>query len=739
MTSANRIPRANPARARGEGAHAGWHALRSRLRGIVDELSHAQLAEPIDGFEQVAQLLYLKLLDEQEPAKGSRIFSGMTARFRWSRFRELPTGELYRFVKDHVLSYLGSLVIEAPAVADYYRDATVKIEDPGAFERIVAAIDGIDFPSLRPDEMGRILEFLFAETKYAGEFRTPRHVRALMVSLVDPAPGETIYDPACGTGGFLTDAVSYVLAKSSSDPVAVPIYGQDWPVEEDGPPLQMWSVEGGKLGDRSHVGQLVHGNDISRRMIRIATLNLALQNIGPVNVRRASSLSNVGGLSPTEMDRKYDVILCAPAFGDDRSYDELRSDLPIRSTRLELLFLEIAMESLAPGGRGAIVVPESILFSEGSTFVEVRKRLFATCEVLAVISLPTAVFRPYSAVKTSILVFRRLVKGAPRTERVWFYEVEHDGYDLDRNPQPEANDIPELQERWASFAASDYTDPPGPEFASGRRIEGTSRCWWAKRDAIEDNRFDLSAQRYKPRFYEEVESASPEEKFAALSAAHTSFGRGMEALHADLTGGGLRRGWSETARREKLGDLVDFVQGKTPLTTDPSFWGKGFPWVSPKDMKRYVISDAQDHVTPRALDKVPLAIVEPGAVLMVVRGMILVRTVPIAVTAVPLVISQDMRALRPREGSGIDTWYLFAFLKSVEDLLLANKQSTAHGSHSLSRRAILELDVPVPSPYICAQIGQSMKSYVMFLESQERLQVAAVELFSTVLRAMFGH
>lgn len=737
MTTANRRPRAKLEREHGNTAHSGWQDLRTRLQGIVDELDRVQLPEPIDFFEQVAQLMYLKLLDEQEPAESTRIFSGMTARFRWSRFRELPPGEIHRFVRDHVLSYLGSLVIEAPAIADYFRDATVKIADAGAFERIVKAIDGIDFPKLAPDEMGRILEFLFAETKHSSEFRTPRHVRALMVSLVDPAAGETIYDPACGTGGFLTDAVSYVLAKSSSDPYEAPIYGQDWPIVEGGPPLQMWKVEDGTLGDRSRVGQLIHGNDISRRMIRIATLNLALQNIGPVDVRRVSSLSNVGGLSPAEMDRKYNVILCAPAFGDDRSTGALRSDLPIQSSRLELLFLEIAMESLAPGGRGAIVVPESLLFSEGSTFVEVRKRLFSTCEVLAVISLPTAVFRPHSAVKTSILVLRRPLKGSPRTERVWFYEIAHDGYDLDRDPRPEKNDIPELQERWVSFAASDYTDPTGPEFASGRPIEETSRCWWARRATIEDNRFDLSAQRYKPRF-REMNLASPEEKFAELSATHTSFGRGMETLHENLVREVLSRGWSETARHEKLGDLVDFVQGKTPSTTDPSFWDGDVPWVSPKDMKRYVISEAHERVTQRALDMVPLAIIEPGAVLMVVRGMILVRTVPIAVTAAPLVISQDMRALRPREGSGIDAWYLFAFLKSVEDLLLANAQGTSHGSQSLSRRAILDLDVPVPSPRICEEVSRATQAYVMLVDTNEKLRGAVADLFPAMLHSVFA-
>ncbi len=742
MTSANRTSRPRQPRQRGRdtGEASGWQELRSRLQAIADELRRVGLADKVDGFEQVAQLVYLKLLDEGQPAKGSRIFSGMTSRFRWSSFRGMEPIELHRFVKDHVLSYLGSLSIEAPMVSDYYRSATLKIEDPGAFKRIVELIDGIDFVRLKPDEMGRILEYLFAEARYTGEFRTPHHLRALMISLVDPVAGESIYDPACGTGGFLTDAVSYVLAKSSSAPREVPIYGEDWPRAEGDPPLQTWKVEGGKLGiDRSQVGRLIHGNDISWRMTRIASMNLALQRIGTVDVRRANSLSNFGGLSPTEMEQKHDVVLCAPAFGDAPSHEAIRSDLPIPSTRMELLFLEIAMESLAPGGRCAIIVPENVLFGEGSTTVEVRKRLLSTCEVLAVISLPPAIFRPYSAVKTSILVFRRSVRGPSRSEYVWFYDVEHDGYDLDRSPQPDANDIPELLTRWGSFVASEYTRPPGPEAANMRRAEPPSHCWWARRETIESNQFDLTAKRYKPRFYS-LSVSTPKEQLTQLVKTQASFLGGTQALQTLLIMNSLPSGWSEQVRHKKLDELVKVVSGRTPSTTEPSYWekeGKGVPWASPKDMKQYVLSDTQDHVTQSAVDNVPLTVVKPGAVLVVVRSMILIHSIPVAVNAVPLVISQDIKALCPREDVGIDVWYLFAYLKSVEDVLLASTQGTSHGSRSLMLKVILDLDVPVPPAAICTTIGQVMRDYVTLVDATERIRRDIGALFPSMLHTMF--
>ena len=126
-------------------------------------------------------------------------------------------------------------------------------------------------------------------------------------------------------------------------------------------------------------------------------------------MRRANSLTASGaGVTPSETGvRKWNVVLCAPSFGEGLLRDPVRPDLPIKSTRGEILFVELAMESLASGGRAAIIVPESLLSAPGSTHVELRRRLLSRFELLAVVSLPPAVFRSYSATKTAILVFRR--------------------------------------------------------------------------------------------------------------------------------------------------------------------------------------------------------------------------------------------------------------------------------------------------------------------------------------------
>lgn len=726
--------KANAEGAPAEDARGGWRAAREHLDQIAVELQGVGIRDPIERLEQIAQLLYLRRLDDREPESGSRIFVGpATSRFRWSRLCTLRGTELRRVVED-ALFYMSSLMSEAPAVADYFRDPVLAIEEPATLERVVDRITAIDMAHLKPDEMGRILEYLIAKTNPSGEFRTPHHVRALMVSLVDPAEGETIYDPACGTGGFLTDAVTYLLAKYSSAPREIAIYGEDWPVEGSSYQLQTWKEEGGKLYPRASLGRQIFGHDISRRMIRIAAMNLELQGIGPVNLRRTNSLTASGaGLTPEELSRKYDVILCAPSFGNAPA-EPVRPDLPISSMRSEVLFVEVAMESLALGGRAAIVVPDSLLSASGSTFVELRKRLLFECELLAVISLPSAVFRPHSTVKTSILVLRRPRENERATSRVWFYDIKHDGFDLQRREQPEVNDIPDLLSLWERYRESGYRRVPGLPTGTVYGSGEAPRCWWAERAAIEKNGFEMSAGRYEPRRSAAVALAAAS-GFADLVAARDAV---VARINAIVRRGPPSEGWLEVDRYAKLGDLVDVIQGKTPSTSEPSYWGDGLPWASPKDMKHHILRDTQDHVTLRAVEQASLAVVEPGAVVVVVRGMILTRHVPIAVNDVPLVISQDLRAFRPRPGSGVDAWYLFAYLKSVEDLLLAQTLGTAHGSRSLPQRFVLDFEVPVPSAEACARIGQLVQAYVGLVETAERTYGLIGKLLPAMLAEVFG-
>ena len=181
------------------------------------------------------------------------------------------------------------------------------------------------------------------------------------------------------------------------------------------------------------------------------------------------------------------------------------------------------MESLAPGGRCAVVVPEGALFGSTTAHKELRRKLLDEFEVQAVISLPAGVFKPYAGVKTSVLVFRRPANSPTRdgdgaTRRVWFYEIANDGYDPSkiqgggRPETPERNEIPRMLAAWEEYRASGFRDAPGAE--GGGILDAGSdlpRSWWVPLSLFEDSDFNLTAARYKPRVAEDVCDEDPAE------------------------------------------------------------------------------------------------------------------------------------------------------------------------------------------------------------------------------------
>jgi type I restriction enzyme M protein len=211
---------------------------------------------------------------------------------------------------------------------------------------VVDEIDGIDFAKLGTDVKGDIFEYLLThlgQSALNGQFRTPRQIRVMMVQMVDPDLGDSIYDPACGTGGFLIDAIEHILAKYSSEPQEVPIYGEEWldrrgqsldQAKREIPTLQTYTKgPGEKVPDWGILERSIYGIDVSRQMVRIAMMNLVLHGIRKANVKRANTLSDMGGLSEDDLARRYKVILSNPPFAGVLPKESIRKDLPTNSKR----------------------------------------------------------------------------------------------------------------------------------------------------------------------------------------------------------------------------------------------------------------------------------------------------------------------------------------------------------------------------------------------------------------------
>lgn len=538
--------------------------LRRKLDHITNTLWAGGVTNPVTYIEQISYLIFLKLLDEEESererlarmggnGRGNQrsLFPDQAERYRWSKWRFKSGPELRDFVRDEVFPYMASLAKDEPQVAEYFRDAVLEIVDPNVLKQVVDELDGFEFRKLGPDVKGDIFEYLLTHlgsSALNGQFRTPHQIRAFMVAMVDPDLGDSIYDPACGTAGFLIDVVDYLLAKYSDSVTEVPIYGEDWlekrnesvaQAKQAIPNLQTYRKGAGeKIPDWNQLEASIFGTDVSRQMMRISVMNLVLHGIRHARLKRANALSEMGGLSEDDLARQYNVILANPPFAGQLPKDSIRADLPTTSKKSELLFLALMMRHLAPGGRCAVVVPEGLLFGSTGAHVELRRKLVEGFELRAVVSLPAGVFKPYAGVKTAVLVFSKpKSETSKRHDKVWFYEVRNDGYDPDRISgggrveTPGLNNIPDLLAQWGKYKAGGFKLPPGAE-ANELLPAGSEEptCWWTTKERLAEADYNLGAGQWKPQIRPPVSEEDPHELITDVLEDYRAVVAGLEKL-----------------------------------------------------------------------------------------------------------------------------------------------------------------------------------------------------------------
>lgn len=450
-------------------------------------------------------------------------------RFRWSVWAKGLSGEpLVRFLRDEVFPFFAD-VADGSAV-NFMHGARLVIDEPTVLTQVVTLVDGLRLDRSDADTKGDLFEHVLRQIKQAGElgqFRTPRHIIRAIVEIVDPKIGETIYDPAAGTAGFLVAAYNHIRLASSS-------LGGIQRVEIDG------KMQTRGLGDQLSAVQLsalqsktFFGNDVDPKMVRLATMNLTLRGLPNVRILLRNVLTTT-----LDAERKaelhlpedgYHVVLANPPFSGRVDKDRIVDDVRIgTTTATELLFLKYMMDSLRPGGRCGVIVPEGVLFGSTGAHKELRRQLIENNRVEAVLSLPAGVFQPYSGVKTSVLFFR---KGG-KTEHVQFLHADNDGYKLDANHDVavDADDLPGLiaayRAREANLAAWEARDP---------KAEWTSQWWFADAVTLRANDFNLSAGRYRPMSQTQVAHQDPRELLDELAAIEAEIAEEVEALRVALS------------------------------------------------------------------------------------------------------------------------------------------------------------------------------------------------------------
>ncbi|MBK8893326.1 MAG: N-6 DNA methylase [Propionivibrio sp.] len=421
----------------------------SQLKSSVDALWNkvwtGGLSNPLDAIEQLSYLLFLKQIDEREQ-DGERQAKRRGGKFvplfpdptlRWSHWSQLPADKALKHVKDVVFPFLKNLGDKAGSFGAQMENAEFKINKPALLIEICRAIEAMQISAQNQDVQGDLYEYLLSKLNTAGtngQFRTPRHIIRMMVKMLDPRPGERVCDPAAGTCGFLVNAWQHLL-ETHTDPRDLTFDEEGWPHGLTGSGLKREEYEFAQK--EAFTG---YDSDSGMTMLRIGSMNLMLHGLASPRFHYTDTLSK--GFNE---ERTYDVVLANPPFKGAIDTADVNPSLPAKVKKTEILFVHLFLRLLENGGRAAVIVPDGVLFGSSNAHVEVRKLLIEGNRLDGVVSMPSGVFRPYAGVSSAVLLF---TKGAA-TERIWYYDMEHDGFSLDDKRQRVAeNDIADLLDCW---------------------------------------------------------------------------------------------------------------------------------------------------------------------------------------------------------------------------------------------------------------------------------------------------
>ncbi|UXZ44378.1 type I restriction-modification system subunit M [Pseudomonas soli] len=523
--------------------------LKSKIDQLWNKFWSSGISNPLTAIEQITYLLFMKRLDELDLKRKSdaewtgekytskfdgiwvppehrtklsgresavelvEIFAHDRRKYgidkctlRWSDFKRMQAEEMLQHVQSKVFPFLKDLNGAESNFTHHMKNAVFIIAKPALLVEAVKTIDDI-FEVMERDSrengqafqdiQGDVYEMLLSEIATAGkngQFRTPRHIIKLMADLVQPQLGHNIADPACGSGGFLLGAYQYIVTQ-----LAIKAGTRDLAPDEDG--FTRTSVAAA-LTEKAQaiLTSSLWGYDIDATMVRLGLMNLMMHGIDEPHIDYKDTLSK----SYTE-ESEYDIVMANPPFTGSIDKGDINENLQLATTKTELLFVENIYRLLKKGGTACVIVPQGVLFGSGGAFKTLRQLLVDRCDLKAVITMPSGVFKPYAGVSTAIMLFTKVwgpkdKVTQPATENVWFYEMAADGYSLDdkRSKQEGNGDLQDIVVKYHSRNVATSSDR-------------TAKCFMVPRTEIADekNNFDLSLSRYKANVFEEVHYDAP--------------------------------------------------------------------------------------------------------------------------------------------------------------------------------------------------------------------------------------
>ena len=451
---------------------------------------------------QLCWMFFLKIIDDQDQqlellSSGYR--SPIPENLQWRAWAANPEGitgdDLLAFINNDLFPSFKELTATGPqanrarVVRAVFEDAYNYMKSGQLIRQVINKINLVDFNDLSERQhFGDIYEQVLTDLQSAGnagEYYTPRAVTAFMAERIDPKPGEVLFDPACGTGGFLTCAMRHMRER------------------------YVKTVE-----DEERMQQGLRAVEKKQLPHMLCVTNMLLHGVeDPSFVRHDNTLARPY-VSYTSSDR-VDIVLTNPPFGG-KEEDGIESNFPahFRTRETADLFLALIVRLLKAGGRAAVVLPDGSLFGEGVK-TRLKEHLMEECNLHTIVRLPNSVFRPYASIGTNLLFFE---KGEP-TKEIWYYE----------------HRVPEGQKAYSMTKPIrlEHLQPcvdwwGGPE-RSGR-IE-TEFAWRVSADEIRDGGYNLDV---KNPHTQEVDHGDPEALLVELDQAEAEADRLRDELKSML-------------------------------------------------------------------------------------------------------------------------------------------------------------------------------------------------------------
>lgn len=480
---------------------ANQQALNNEIKSICDIMRRSNCAGAMQYVPELTWILFLRILDEKETleaeeneAVGLEYKPSLEAPYRWQDWaapkgekrKELQEGTLgafFGFVNSELLPYLKSRRDEPNAtprqkvISEILSGVDrVRIDTERNMLDILDKVHEINNENIDNTHiftLSQIYEGLLLKMgekgNDGGQFFTPREVIRTVVKTIDPKVGETVYDPCCGTGGFLVQAYEHMMSKAQD---------QDATAEQ--------------IDNLKH--RTFFGREKENLIYPITLANMVLHGIDQPNLWHGNTLTGgeiYGGLF-ADAPGQFDVILTNPPFGGKEGKDA-QTNFAYKTGATQVLFLQHVIDKLRSGGRCGIVLDEGVLFRTNETaFVQTKRKLLDDCDVYCIVSLPGGVFTAAGAgVKTNLLFFTK----GKSTEKIWYYDL---------------SDIKVGKKTPFTIDKFDEFFRLLPDRAD------SERSWTVTRKEIEEKGYDLKA--VNPNAKAEEDTRTPEELLDIIEA-----------------------------------------------------------------------------------------------------------------------------------------------------------------------------------------------------------------------------